>query len=550
VLPNPLASRPGRLAAFFFLYLTETLTLGFAGTALAFQLRQQGMGLAQIGAFTGSLFLVWSLKWLVAPAVDGWRSRRFGHRRAWILGCQLAMVLTLAGLAGLALPAQMPLFSALLLVHILFAATQDVAIDALACTTLPAQERGLANGLMFAGSSVGMALGGSGVLLLMPHIGLSACLLLLAATVLAVSVCVVLPLREPPVALSENPPRALAALRAYAIEAFRAFVSTRAAWAGVAFCLLPAGAMALGGALRTSLAVELGLSAGEAAGLDLASLLLRAAGMVLGGWLADRIGRARVVCIGLPLMSVAVLLLAGALQLNGHVWPKPTAGAATALLALWVTALVWELFHGMAYAARVALMMDLTRAHVAGTQFTASMSMMAFALAYTPMLLGLAVEAIGYPLTLLIDVVLGLLVLLVLPLLTPSSRDADLQAPARRARALAAWLALLCLAFVLFSLWGAATGKAQALLGLFFTFGLVLAAVVLAVGGALAGPGMAKRCAPWVAAALQGVFLLRFAPPAAWVDACRVTAALAGAGLLAWLSRQAWRGLTDDATPA
>jgi PAT family beta-lactamase induction signal transducer AmpG len=40
---------------------------------------------------------------------------------------------------------------------------QDVAIDGLACNTLRDDERGLANGLMFAGASFGAAIGGAGV---------------------------------------------------------------------------------------------------------------------------------------------------------------------------------------------------------------------------------------------------------------------------------------------------------------------------------------------------------------------------------------------------
>jgi hypothetical protein len=45
-------------------------------------------------------------------------------------------------------------------VHNSFGAMQDVAIDALAVNTLHEDERGLANGVMFAGAALGMALGG------------------------------------------------------------------------------------------------------------------------------------------------------------------------------------------------------------------------------------------------------------------------------------------------------------------------------------------------------------------------------------------------------
>ena len=56
-LPNLLASKNGRLAAFFFLYVTEGIPLGFAATAVATQLRRMDVGPAEIGAFVGSLVM-------------------------------------------------------------------------------------------------------------------------------------------------------------------------------------------------------------------------------------------------------------------------------------------------------------------------------------------------------------------------------------------------------------------------------------------------------------------------------------------------------------
>ncbi len=97
-LPNLLATRRGRLFAFFSLYMTEGIPLGFAATAIATQLRRQGIGPAEIGAFVASFYLPWAFKWAFGPFVDVFRSRRFGHRRAWILGTQVMMAATLLSL--------------------------------------------------------------------------------------------------------------------------------------------------------------------------------------------------------------------------------------------------------------------------------------------------------------------------------------------------------------------------------------------------------------------------------------------------------------------
>ena len=131
-LPNLLASRRGRLAAFFALYVTEGIPLGFAATAVATQLRRQGVGPAEIGAFVGSFYLPWAFKWAFGPFIDVFASDRLGRRRGWVLGTQVMMALTLLSLIFLDLPSQLALFTGILLVHNTFGAMQDVAIDGLA----------------------------------------------------------------------------------------------------------------------------------------------------------------------------------------------------------------------------------------------------------------------------------------------------------------------------------------------------------------------------------------------------------------------------------
>jgi hypothetical protein len=53
-LPNLLATKRGRLVAFFFLYVTEGIPLGFAATAIATQMRRQRVGVADIGAMVAA----------------------------------------------------------------------------------------------------------------------------------------------------------------------------------------------------------------------------------------------------------------------------------------------------------------------------------------------------------------------------------------------------------------------------------------------------------------------------------------------------------------
>src|SRR4051812_13231337 len=251
-LPNLLATRRGRLAAFFLLYTTEGVPLGFAAVAVATELRRRGVGPADVGAFVASFYLPWAFKWAFGPFVDVFRSQRFGHRRGWILATQIVMALTLAVLVFVPLPAGLAIFTGILLVHNTFGAIQDVAIDSLAVNTLTEDERGLANGLMFAGASVGQAIGGSGVLFLMGTIGFNSSFIFVAAAITAVTGFVVLPMKE---AVAESVATipgvsrlrtAVTEMKVFAVQSFRSFIGTRGAFYGVFFALLPAGAMSLG----------------------------------------------------------------------------------------------------------------------------------------------------------------------------------------------------------------------------------------------------------------------------------------------------------------
>src|SRR6478736_7090302 len=421
-IPNPLASRKGRLAAFFCLYITEGIPLGFAATAIATQLRRHGVGPAEIGAFVASFYLPWAFKWAAGPFVDVYRSRRWGHRRGWILFTQIVMVLTILALIPVPLPSGLGLFTAILLVHNSFGAIQDVAIDSLAVNTLSERERGLANGLMFAGASIGQAIGGSGVLFAMGYIGFDMSFVVVAAALAMVTLFVVLPMREPPEPHVEPPAegrlrKAAAEMREFAVQSFRSFLGTKGAFRGVFSALLPAGAMSLGLALQSNLGVEFGMDDDEVGFLNLWSSIVSAACMVLGGWLSDRWGRRRTLAVYLALMSLPVLYLMWELSRHGYVMPRPPGGAPMPELIriLWIATMAYAVFQGLMYGTRSAIMMDVTNPAVAATQFTAYMAMMNLAIAIAATWQGLAVEAWGYPITLLVDSITGPLCILLLP---------------------------------------------------------------------------------------------------------------------------------------
>jgi PAT family beta-lactamase induction signal transducer AmpG len=425
-LPNLLATRRGRLAAFFLLYLTEGIPSGFSGTALATQMRRQGLDPAVIGSFIGALYLPWAIKWAFGPFVDVISSDRWGRRRLWILLTQTAMALTLLVAMGIDFKSHLALFTAVVIVHNIFAATQDVAIDALAVNVLQEDERGLANGLMFGGQYLGIAIGGSGVLFLTAAIGFRPSFLLVALAILLITALVPYPMREPP-----GPPRSTVGRRGlravvtelgeFARNTGAAFVGSRSAFLALILALLPMGSYALSLSLQSNLAVELGLNDREVGTLGLLSTILSAGFCVLGGWLSDRYGRRRTLAIFIALTTLPTIALAAALQRFGWVMPvdpqllnRPHP-AGDLVRLFWAATLVYAVFQGLMYGVGTAIYMDVTSPRVAATQFTAYMALTNFVYSYTSYWQGHSIQGWGYPLTLSLDAGFGLVCLLLLP---------------------------------------------------------------------------------------------------------------------------------------
>ena len=441
-MANLLATKRGRLTTFFLLYITEGIPLGFAATAIATQMRRNGVPPDQIGAFVASFYFPWAWKWAAGPVVDLVYSDRLGRRRAWIVATQIGMALTLLWAMRFDFTTEIALFTTVLLVHNCIAAVQDVAIDALAVGALKDEERGLANGLMFAGASIGQMIGGSGVLLLTKYVpSFNYTFFFVAGCILAVTFAVAIRLREPPTPRPADPSLGVGAeLKQYVVTAFKSVFGNRVAIAAMVLALLPAGPYALALALQSNLAVELGLSNEQVGYLAAISTMVGAAGCVAGGWLSDKLGRRKALALYIVLMTLPNLVLAAAMYQRGWVMPidprapnRPLAGT-TLLTVFWSATIVYALFNGLMYGARSALYMDISNPAVAATQFTAYMAMMNLVISYTALWHGQAIVRWGYPLTLLADAAFGTIAIALLPLTltkVPYARPAVEEDPGR-----------------------------------------------------------------------------------------------------------------------
>jgi MFS transporter, PAT family, beta-lactamase induction signal transducer AmpG len=182
-----------KLAVLLALYFAQGLPFGFQASALPLMLRAQGVSLQAIG-FSSLLAAPWLGKALWAPLVDRYGSRRFGRRKSWIVPMQ-------AGLAACALLAAHSVspvtLAALIFAMNLFAATQDIAVDALAVSWLEPHELGSGNAVQVVGYKLGMLTGGGLLVWASGFIGWSG-LFNVVAVLLAAVLLMSLGLRESP----------------------------------------------------------------------------------------------------------------------------------------------------------------------------------------------------------------------------------------------------------------------------------------------------------------------------------------------------------------
>ena len=164
------------------LYFAQGLPSGLIAKALPPLLREQGVSLSVIG-FTSALALPWALKFAWAPFID-----RYGSRKRWLLvlnGLTMALMLLVASRDFAAWVAALPLLLAVLFCMNLVSATQDIATDGYAVSTLKPEWRGLGNSIQVVGYKLGMVVGSGALLWLTARYGWQAsyaglaCLMLL-----------------------------------------------------------------------------------------------------------------------------------------------------------------------------------------------------------------------------------------------------------------------------------------------------------------------------------------------------------------------------------
>jgi PAT family beta-lactamase induction signal transducer AmpG len=176
-------SRLGKLAPLGALYFAQGLPFGVQTTALPLMLRERGASLQAVG-FAGLLVLPWIGKAFWAPLVDRYGSARFGRRKSWIVPMQLGLA---ACAVAAAFSQHVGALAGLVLAMNFFAATQDIAVDALAVSWLKPGQLGPGNALQVIGYKLGMLTGGGLLVYASRWIGWQGLFLAVAALMLVIA---------------------------------------------------------------------------------------------------------------------------------------------------------------------------------------------------------------------------------------------------------------------------------------------------------------------------------------------------------------------------
>ncbi len=394
------------------LYASEGAPIGYIWWALPTKLRAAGMAADEVTALTSVLVLPWAMKFLWAPAVDTLRSPRWGLR-SWIVTSQLLMGLTLLPLVGVRWQDHLSLVQWLLLAHAMFAATQDASVDALCIASTPPDQRGSLNGWMQVGMLTSRAVFGGVALVVEEYVGEYVVLISMIACIWFSMALTLFACREH----APAPRNSEAATWSIFARTLGAALSRSSTWLGLGFALIAGAGFEAAGLVSGPMLLDGGVDKARV-GVFTAGpkVICMAGGALLGGKLADRLGRivtnvALVIATALAVAAVALLSTDAApefLRMNVDGTPAPG--------ALFVGFGVIYLLIGALTAASYALFMDLTDPALGATQFSAFMAATNMCESWSGYSVGVLTRSHGYPLALM---VLAGLSLLALPMLWP-----------------------------------------------------------------------------------------------------------------------------------
>ena len=363
------------------LYFAQGLPSGLIAKALPVLLREQGVSLSVIG-FTSALALPWALKFAWAPFVD-----RYGSRKRWllVLNCvTMGLMLLVASRDFTAWVDALPLLLAVLFCMNLVSATQDIATDGYAVSTLKPEWRGLGNSIQVVGYKLGMVVGSGALLWLTARhswqtsYGSLACLMLLV-------IVPVLFMDDPPAGSGQTATHTQwHGVRGY-VRLFRDFVMRP----GLGWWLLTVALYKFGDSLGSRMTGPLLTDSGYS--LADIGVITGSAGAT-AGVLGAFVGGATLLRLG----HAQALLGFGVLQALGLAGYLLVVGGLHDLYALAAIVYFEQFADGLSTVALFTIMMDRCRLHSPGTDYSLQASLQVLVTGIAALCGGLFTEHFGY----------------------------------------------------------------------------------------------------------------------------------------------------------
>jgi len=362
-----------RYFSFVALYMAQGIPEGMTFFGIPALLAMNGNSPIEIGGYVAVVGLPWSFKIVIAPLMDRFTFLPMGRRRPWVLLGQLGLMCSFIALAFVNDPLNnLSALTAVAFCISFFGAFQDVATDGMAIDVIPTEQQARANGLMWGSKTIGISLSLVSGTWLVHQYGFAIALLTLALVV-CIIMLVPLLLRERPgekhlpwtlgsVSLESNEIQADSWSDIFK-SLFKVFFLPSSILMGIAVFLIHIGIGLMDALLPVFTIQGAGWTDTDFAEVfSTANIIAGIAGMLIGGYLADRFGKKRMMTV--YLIGIIVLML---VMVSAKAWWADGAIVAGFIGAYYVL----EVFLSIAI---FATGMQLCWNRVAATQFTLYMT--------------------------------------------------------------------------------------------------------------------------------------------------------------------------------
>lgn len=345
-----------KMLIIFLLGFSSGLPLLLTGGTLKTWLAREQVDISTIGYF-GWVGLAYSLKFIWAPILDRFTLwRKLGRRRSWMVGSQIMLAVSIAGIGMFDPKASLMNMAILAVITAFFSATQDIAIDAYRRELLHDEELGFGSSMNMYGYRIAMLISGAVGMGFVGAPGFSLTwneLYFAMAGLMGVGIFATLWAPEPKVSVA--PPKTLTSA---VIDPFREFLQRDGAYVMLIFVFLFKLGDALSGAMLNPYYVQMGYSNADIALIAKTfGLISSMVGLFLGSTLMYYIGIFR----SLWIFGILQALSTGAFALLTMTGPQNWALALTVCFE--------DVTSGMGTAAFIAFISALTNKRYTATQY-------------------------------------------------------------------------------------------------------------------------------------------------------------------------------------